>query len=156
MAWKAVDRAQNGVKGLPDLEAAYKRLREKNPRLPEAKARELTELGTRAREDGTFEWKFDPMLATMSVTGSFSVEYMCAFWSEITAPTLLINGSESGEFWFDKPGAIYLEPDELDRRVGAFKTGKLVEIEGAGHMVHFDRPNELLAEIRSFLATVAA
>lgn len=154
MAWKAVDRAQAGVKGLPDLEAAYQRLREKNPRLAEGKARELTELGTRAREDGTLEWKFDPMLATLSVTGAFSVEYMCAFWAEIEAPTLLINGSESGEFWFDKPGATYLEPDELARRVGAFRNAKLVEIEGAGHMVHFDRPAELLAEVRGFLDTV--
>ena len=150
-----MDRAQGGVKGLPDLDAAYKRLREKNPRLPEEKARELTELGTRAREDGTLEWKFDPMLATMSVTGSFSIEYMCAFWSEITAPTLLINGSESGEFWFDRPGATYLEADELARRVGAFRDAKLVEIEGAGHMVHFDRPAELLSEMRGFLDTVS-
>ncbi|MDG2305848.1 MAG: alpha/beta hydrolase [Candidatus Binatia bacterium] len=156
MAWNAVDRAQRGVRGLPDLEAAYKRLREKNPRLAEDKARELTELGTRAREDGTLEWKFDPMLATLSVTGSFSIDYMRAFWAEIQAPALLINGSESGEFWFDKPGATYLEPDELERRVGSFGNGRLVEIDGAGHMLHFDRPDELLAEIRSFLQTVPA
>ncbi len=156
MAWKAVDRAQAGVKGLPDLEAAYQRLRSKNPRLTDAKARELTELGTRAREDGTLEWKFDPMLATMSITGSFSMETMCAFWSEITCPTLLINGKESGEFWGDRPGLPYLAPDELSKRLAAFRNAKLVEIEGAGHMVHFDRPKELLAEIRNFLDTVPA
>ena len=81
---------------------------------------------------------------------------MRAFWAEIQAPALLINGSESGEFWFDKPGATYLEPDELERRVGSFGNGRLVEIDGAGHMLHFDRPDELLAEIRSFLQTVPA
>lgn len=154
MAWKAVDRAQAGLKGLPDLDAAYRRLREKNPRLTDEKARELTELGTRAREDGTLEWKFDPMLATLSVAGTFSLEYMRAFWLNVKAPTLLINGKESGEFWFDTPGAVYLEPDDLHHRVGAFPDAKFVEIDGAGHMVHFDRPDELLAEIRDFLAGV--
>lgn len=152
MAWKAVDRAQGGLKGLPDLEAAYRRLREKNPRLSDEKARQLTELGTRAREDGTLEWKFDPMLATLSVAGTFSLDYMRAFWKEVKAPTLLINGKESGEFWFDKPGAVYLEPEDLEHRVSAFPDARLVEIDGAGHMVHFDRPDELLAEIRGFLA----
>lgn len=153
MAWKAVDRAQNGVRGLADLEAAYRRLREKNPRLPEEKARELTELGTRAREDGTLEWKFDPMLATLSVSGGFDADYMRLLWSQIPVPALVVNGAESGEFWLGQPGA-YLSPEELDSRVGAFQKARYVEIEGAGHMLHFDRPIELLEEMRAFLATV--
>src|SRR6185369_221629 len=45
-----IDRAIAGHPGLPDLEAAYKRLRVRNPRLTEQKARELALLGTRARE----------------------------------------------------------------------------------------------------------
>lgn len=150
-AWKMIDRAQQGVAGLPDLEAAYQRLRKRNPRLLEDRARELTELGTRAREDGTLEWKFDPMLATLGVAGGFHIEQMITFWSEIQAPTLLINGSESGEFWNDKAGAVYLEEDEFERRREAFRNARYVEIAGAGHMVHFDRPTELLYEIRSFL-----
>lgn len=152
LGWKAVDRAQAGVRGLPDLDAAYRRLREKNPRLTEEKARELTELGTRAREDGTLEWKFDPMLATLSVAGGFAMDNLAAFWAEITAPTLLVIGAESGEFWHDKPGVPYLQKDDLERRVGAFRDAQVVEIEGAGHMLHFDRPAELLDSIRTFLA----
>ena len=57
------------IPDLKDLDAAYRRLRERNPRLPEHKARELALLGTRAREDGTLEWKFDAMLATLASTG---------------------------------------------------------------------------------------
>ena len=155
-AWKMIDRAQQGLPGLADLEAAYQRLRKRNPRLPEAKARELTELGTRAREDGTLEWKFDPMLATLAVSGGFHLDAMLAFWSEIRAPTLLINGSESGEFWNERPGAPYLEGADFEQRRGAFRTARFVEIEGAGHMVHFDCPEELLRTIRSFLDEVAA
>ncbi|MGH7788039.1 MAG: alpha/beta fold hydrolase [Candidatus Binatia bacterium] len=69
-----IDRAFASYPGLADLEAAYQRLRSRNPRLPETKARELALLGTRAREDGTLEWKFDAMLTTMSITGPFPLD----------------------------------------------------------------------------------
>ncbi len=145
------DRAFTGHPGLADLDAAYRRLRERNPRLPEAKARELALLGTRAREDGSLEWKFDAMLTTMSLTGPFHLEYSMALWQRIRAPVLLVNGAESGEFWHSRPGAIYLEPDDLVRRLSCFANARLIEIAGAGHMVHFDRPRELLTAVRHFL-----
>ena len=149
--FQRIDRALAGPAGLDDLEAAYRRLRERNPRLPETKARELALLGTRAREDGTLEWKFDPMLTTMAVTGPFHLEYAMSFWRRVAAPTLLIHGGESGEFWRSKPGAVYLDPVDLSRRLECFHDKRFVEIPGAGHMVHFDRPRELVTTIRRFL-----
>ncbi len=146
-----IDRALAGPPGLPDLDAAYRRLRERNPRLPEDKARELALLGTRAREDGMLEWKFDPMLTTMAITGPFNLDYTMAFWRRITVPTLIVHGAESGEFWRSKPNAIYLDPDDLARRLACFREHRFVEIPGAGHMVHFDRLHELVTAIRSFL-----
>jgi len=150
-AFTRIDRAFAGHPGLADLEAAYKRLRERNPRLLEGKARELALLGTRAREDGTLEWKFDAMLNTMSINGPFHLEYNMAVWRRVTAPVLLIHGGESGEFWRDQAGAIYLEPDDLQRRLACFRDHRFLEIAGAGHMVHFDRPRELVTAIREFL-----
>ena len=150
-----IDRALTGHPGLKDLDAAYRRLRERNPRLPEGKAHELAVLGTRAREDGTLEWKFDAMLATMAVTGPFDLNYVMALWRRITARTLIIHGQQSGEFWRSRPGAIYLEPDDLRRRLAAFRSKEFLEIAGAGHMVHFDRPRELLGAIRTFLGVAA-
>ena len=146
-----IDRSFAGPPGIVDLEAAYKRLRARNPRLPEAKARELALLGTRAREDGMLEWKFDPQLTTMSITGPFQLDYSMELWRRIATPTLIIHGAESGEFWRSAPGAIYLEPDDLARRMACFRDARLVEIAGAGHMVHFDRPRELVTTIRAFL-----
>ncbi len=146
-----IDRAQAGHPGLADLDAAYRRLRERNPRLPEQKARELALLGTRAREDGTLEWKFDAMLATLAVGGPFNLEWAMAWWRRIAAPALIVHGAESGEFWRERPGAIYLEPDDLARRLACFRDARFVEIAGAGHMVHFDRPRELVTAIRQFL-----
>jgi pimeloyl-ACP methyl ester carboxylesterase len=146
-----IDRAIAGHPGLPSLEAAYKRLRERNPRLTEQKARELALLGTRAREDGTLEWKFDPMLATMSVTDPFDLAFAMTFWRKVSVPTLIVHGAESGEFWRHQPGARYLDPDDLGKRLGSFRDVTFVEIPGAGHMVHFDRSQELLGALRSFL-----
>ena len=57
----------------------------------------------------------------------------------------------AGGFWRGKPGSVYLDRDDLARRVAAFKDVRLVEIAGAGHMVHFDRPDELAAAIRDFV-----
>jgi len=146
-----IDRAFTGHPGLKDLDAAYHRLRERNPRLNEARARELAVLGTRAREDGTLEWKFDSMLTTMSITGPYNLEYSMAMWKRIAAPTLIVHGGESGEFWRSKRGAVYLEPDDLARRLACFADHRFLEIGGAGHMVHFDRPEELLGAVRDFL-----
>jgi len=150
--FKRIDQALAGQRGLDDLEAAYRRLHERNPRLSEAQARRLALLGTRAREDGKLEWKFDSMLTTMALTGPFDLDYAMAFWKRIAARTLIVHGGESGEFWRSKPGAIYLDPDDLQRRLACFRDARFVEIEGAGHMVHFDRPRELLQHVRSFLA----
>jgi pimeloyl-ACP methyl ester carboxylesterase len=150
-AFTRIDRAMAGPPGLKDLEAAYRRLRERNPRLREDQARRLALLGTRAREDGMLEWKFDPMLCTLALTGPFDLEFGMAFWRRIEVPTLLVHGTESGEFWRGKPGSVYLDADDLARRVGAFKDARLLEIAGAGHMVHFDRPDELARAIREFV-----
>lgn len=150
--FRRIDQALTGQRGIDDLEAAYRRMHERNPRLSEAQARELALLGTRAREDGKLEWKFDAMLSTMALSGPYNLEYAMAFWRRIEARTLIVHGAESGEFWRSKPGAIYLDPEDLKARLACFRAGSFVEVPGAGHMVHFDQPRELLAAVRGFLA----
>ena len=87
----------------------------------------------------------------MAVTDPFDLEFAMTFWRKIDVPTRIVHGAESGEFWRHAPGAIYLEPADLGRRLGCFRDVTFVEIHGAGHMVHFDRPRELLRAMRSFL-----
>jgi pimeloyl-ACP methyl ester carboxylesterase len=99
------------------------------------------------------EWKFDSMLTTMAITGPFNLEYSLAAWRRIIAPALIIHGAESGEFWRSKAGAPYLDPDDLQRRLDCFRDHRFVDLPGAGHMVHFDRPRELIAAIREFLTS---
>ncbi len=152
--YERIDQALTGPPGLPDLDAAYRRLRERNPRLTEERARSLALLGTRAREDGSLEWKFDPMLVTMSITGRFDLDFLKAHWSRITVPTLILHGGDSGEFWRGQAGAPYLDSDDLAGRLACFRQSHFAEIPGAGHMIHFDQPAALLAAIGDFVAGV--
>jgi pimeloyl-ACP methyl ester carboxylesterase len=63
-----------------------------------------------------------------------------------------VHGTESGAFWRGKPGSVYLDREDLARRVACFRDARVIEIAGAGHMVHFDRPGELTEALRAFLA----
>ncbi len=42
-------------------------------------------------------------------------------------------------------------PAEIARRVALFRRGEHEEIEGAGHMVHYDAPDQLVESIRGFM-----
>jgi pimeloyl-ACP methyl ester carboxylesterase len=62
-------------------------------------------------------------------------------WRQITCPTLLVRGTES---WATDP--------EKDGRAAAFRNYRAVNVAGAGHWVHHDRPEEFLRVVREFLA----
>ena len=93
--------------------------------------------------------------------GSFSREQVEERWGWIECPVHVIVGSESGTWWSRgrrggearllRTGKGYLPPDELSRRLALFDDATCVEIEGAGHMIHFDAPDALNAAIEAFL-----
>jgi pimeloyl-ACP methyl ester carboxylesterase len=92
--------------------------------------------------------------------GSFSRDTMEERWGWIECPVQVVIGSESGTWWSRGrgPGAkqfeqtrAYLPPNELERRLAKFPKVRCDEIEGAGHMIHFDRPDELNRTIADFL-----
>ncbi|MFE1174939.1 alpha/beta fold hydrolase [Streptomyces sp. NPDC058773] len=62
--------------------------------------------------------------------------------AKITAPTLVIGGGDTGQ-------AARGHLDELTERI---PDARLVTVEGAGHLVHEERPGEFLAAVNSFLA----
>lgn len=142
---------------LASLDEATARIVASHPRLDPARARFLAEQGVRAHPAGGLRWKWDPYLVT--TWGSFNFGQMEQMWSRIAAPTLALNGARSGEFWRRDVGVArrggdleaYLAPDELQRRLDCFRDVECVEIEGAGHMVHFDAPDALNAALDEFL-----
>ncbi|GAA5612663.1 alpha/beta hydrolase [Streptomyces platensis] len=68
-----------------------------------------------------------------------------AWWdapAKVTAPTLVIGGGESS----------HIPQEHLAGLAERIPDARLVTIEGAGHLVHEERPGEFLAAVNSFLA----
>ena len=123
----------------PSIEAAAGRMREENGFLSEEQARHLTVHGVARNEDGTYSWKFDNYVRALSPY-RFDVEEMRTLWGRISCPTLLVRGTES---WASDPSK--------DGRLAAFRSARMVNVDGAGHWVHHDRLPEFLRVVREFL-----
>jgi pimeloyl-ACP methyl ester carboxylesterase len=122
------------------VEEAARRMREENARLSPELALHLTRHGVARNEDGTFSWKFDNAIRAPSPTRP-DFEGLESLWANIACPVLLVRGTES---WASDP--------EKDGRIRPFRAARLANVEGAGHWVHHDRPEEFLRVVRGFLA----
>ncbi len=121
------------------LDEAIARMQEANPRLSAEQARHLTIHGCYRDEDGTYLWKFDNYVRASSPY-IFNMSDAQQIWTQITAPVLLLRGTES---WASDP--------LVDGRAAAFRDVRAVNIEGAGHWVHHDQLARFLAIVREFL-----
>lgn len=123
------------------LEDAVARMREENKHLDEAQARHLTVHGAVQNEDGTYSWKFDNMVRMGAGPWGMSVEEQREIWGSITAPVLLVRGTES---WASDPA--------LDGRIKHFRNARLANIERAGHWSHHDQLDSFMGHVNAFLA----
>lgn len=122
------------------IEAAFARMIEENSYLTPEQARHLTLHGVNRNEDGTFSWKFDPHLNVWPVE-DVADDFIHATWAAITAPTLLLYGTES---WASNPVG--------DGRLDHFTNDpQVIEFEKAGHWLHHDQFDRFMATLRDFL-----
>lgn len=93
-----------------------------------------------ARQVGpdAYLWKSDPLHKTRSPT-PFSAEVFREFAAAYPGPVLFVGGGEAG----------YHPPDE-NERLAAFADVRRVDVEGAGHMVHWTAPEALVTAILAF------
>ena len=84
-------------------------------------------------------WCFDPLHRTTS-PGPFFTELYVEFAKKITAPVLFVSGGTTG--W---------HPADEETRLAGFSNVERATIEGAGHMLHWTRPDELAAILVAFL-----
>jgi pimeloyl-ACP methyl ester carboxylesterase len=134
------DYETRGPHHYPDLATALQRMLEANPYLTEQMAQHLTLFGSNWNPDGSLTWKFDNYVRAFSPYG-FNMEDAQEIWRQITCETLLFRGLES---WAIDP--------ETDGRIHAIPRYRLVNVPGAGHWVHHDRPEIFLRETREFFA----
>ncbi|MBS0472020.1 MAG: alpha/beta hydrolase [Proteobacteria bacterium] len=124
------------------LEDALARMKDENKHLSDEQARHLTLHGAIQNEDGTYSWKFDNAVRMGGGPGGLSTEDQRRIWEKITAPVLLVRGTES---WASDP--------EKDGRITHFKNARLANIEQAGHWSHHDQLDVFMGHIEDFLAT---
>lgn len=134
------DLARRVPRRYASLEDAAARMREANAHLSPELALHLTRHGVARNDDGSWSWKFDNAIHAPSSTRP-DFQGLEALWANIACPVLLVRGTES---WASDP--------EKDGRIRPFRNARLANVEGAGHWVHHDRPDEFLRLVRGFLA----
>ena len=121
------------------LEEARRRLAANHPNVaPEVLAHRLPHLVRDAGGD-RFAWRFDPLHKTTSPVPFFARLFV-AFARKVTCPVLFVSGGPAG----------FHPPDE-DERLAAFASLERSEIEDAGHMMHWTRPDEVGRLLAAFL-----
>ena len=121
------------------IEEAALRLSGRNKRLTPEQALHLARHGVRQHADGLYRWKFDHYQRARAPYRLSSDDHT-ALWSRIACPTLLMWGSES-----------FLPDPEAAGLLAHFKGAELQKIAGAGHWLHHDRLDVVLASLRRFL-----
>jgi pimeloyl-ACP methyl ester carboxylesterase len=121
------------------IEACAAQMQAHNKRLSPDLALHLATHGARRNADGTFSWKFDPYQRVMAPHRLWGEDH-AALWERIACPTLLLYAGES-----------FLGGSRAKALEKYFPRARAQTIEGAGHWLQHDRPDEVLRSIRDFL-----
>lgn len=125
------------------LEEAAERMTAHNRRLTSEQALHLARHAVRQNPDGSFSWKYDPYQRARAPYRLSADDYI-ALWSRISCPTLLLCGADS------------FMPDPAKAGIlGHFRHAQQTIIAGAGHWIHHDKLDDVLATLRPFLAVAA-
>jgi pimeloyl-ACP methyl ester carboxylesterase len=121
------------------IDEALARMMAENLHLTVERARHLTVHGISQNEDGTYSWKFDNYVRTFSPV-DLAPDEIQQLWGRITCETLLIWGRQS---WASNPAE--------DGRLAYFQNARVSAYDNAGHWVHHDRHDDVVAELKTFL-----
>ncbi len=137
---------------IEDIDDVIARLRRNNPRLSADAAAGLAPHLVRHTEAG-WRWAFDPRASSVFVGTSRA--WNETFWRQVKAPTCIISGTLSHEYWGrEMPAAQFsghFAEGEMEARAGAFANHEHHWFDGSGHMVHYDEPDRLAETCRTFL-----
>lgn len=132
--------AQRKIHRYPSIADGADRILARNPRLTPAQANHLATHGLKQNDDGSYSWKFDPYLRARAPY-RLTLEDNTGLWSRIACPTLLVSASES---FLPDPATVGV--------MSHFRHAELARIEGAGHWLQHDKPDQVRELIEKFLA----
>ena len=134
--------AQRKIHRYASVTDGAERILHRNRHLTREQAMHLATHGLKQNPDGTYGWKFNPYLRSRAPY-RLSLEDHIGLWSRIACPTLLVSGSES-----------FLPDPATAGVMKYFENAELARIEGAGHWLHHDKPDEVLGLLKKFLEQV--
>ena len=138
-AWlRDLRRVERSPRPVASIEAAIERLAQTYPRIDRAILATVAPDLVHRDADGGLRWAFDPLHRT-TAPFPFDEERFRGFLGRIRCPSLFVSGGDQG-----------FHPSEEAERLALLRA-RFVAIEGAGHMVHWTKPEALGAIVGDFL-----
>lgn len=128
------------VKSYVSFEQLAGRVRRQHPQLSEAQALFVARCWGQQDGRGRIRLCADPK-HTLAGPLLYRAAEAEEIWRQITAPTLFIDAAKS---------TVALPAEERARRRAAFADQRVVQVENAGHMLHFDAPQATAAAMAAF------
>jgi pimeloyl-ACP methyl ester carboxylesterase len=128
----------------PTIDDLARRRTEINIRLPFEWARHLALHGSKRGPGGGYVWKSDAVMR-IGGPGLLGEESLRAGYRQIRCPVTVLIGEEP-DTWSDLPR------DVAEARVACFPHGTLTTVPGAGHYLHIERPDAVLAALDELVA----
>lgn len=135
------ERGRRHFREYTSLAAGASQLRQTNPRLSENKALEIARAAMKQNDRGKWIWKFDPLHRTTAPQPFYTAQAL-EFLRRIQCPVLLIDGEQSRQ----------TRRTDKQERYEAIANHQRITINGAGHMVHQDNPDQLADVVRDFIS----
>jgi pimeloyl-ACP methyl ester carboxylesterase len=135
------ERGRPNFREYTSLAAGASQLRQTNPRLSENTALEIARAAMKQNDRGKWIWKFDPLHRTTAPQPFYTAQAL-EFLRRIQCPVLLIDGEQSRQ----------TRRTDKQERYEAIANHQCVTINGAGHMVHQDNPDQLADVVRDFIS----
>lgn len=123
------------------FEALVERRSQQNPLLPRDWLRYFLFHGARRDPDG-WRWKVDPHAA--SGFGPWRPDWLAESWARLAVPLLAVIGSVP-DTWGPLPEPILAE------RLGGVRQLERATVEGSGHFIHMEKPDETAALALDFV-----
>jgi len=134
------ERGRRHFRQYSSVEAGASQLRQTNPRLRPAMALDLARAAMKQNDKGKWIWKFDPLHRTAAPQPFYTAQAL-EFLRRIECPVLIIDGKESRQ----------TRRTDKQERYDVIPNHRCVAIDGAGHMVHQDNPEQLAEVVANFL-----
>ncbi len=146
-AWLNANRKRPSTPTYPDFNQLAQRVKKRHPKIDDEMSHFIARCWGEQGPDGVVKLASDPR-HLLEMPRTYSQAESDAIWSCVTAKTLFIDGGDS-------PFPNGMEPEEMARRRAQFRDRQQIVIEGAGHMLHFEVPDELGAALLAFFTEVS-